>query len=365
MAQFKLTVLVCLQVMLFLLSSPAYGFQSENSSRNISQNKLFASEDVVDIRLEGDISTLLNDRGEDPSYHELTLHVESENIEESLDLRIRVRGNFRRLRENCDTPPLKFNFKRHNVPEESLFAGNPELKLVVPCKGEEYVGREYLTYKLYNLFTDYSFRVRMVRFTFDDMDSGQKMSPQYGFLIEDKDVLASRNKASLIERLNYRPQIVDQEAFFRMSVFAYMIGNTDWSIQYLHNIELLFLNDEKKFISVPYDFDLVGFVSSPYARPSPALNLRSVRERVYRGYCLDDLSVLNNTFQQFQELRPKIYSTITENRLVGEDFIEFATDYLDEFYETLDNDRKRSREFSYPCNRHGTGNVVISGMRDG
>ena len=364
MSPFKFIV-ACLILLMVFIPLGSYAFQDSTIENRQLSGGLFDKNEVLNISLEGDIETLLNDRGDDPSYHILTLHVNDAGVEESLDLRVRVRGNFRRLPENCDTPPLKFNFKRHDVPEESIFAGNPELKLVVPCKGEDYVAREYLTYKLYNLFTDYSFRVRMVRFTFDDMDMDEITNPRYGFLIEDKDVLASRNNASLIERLNYRPQIVDQMAFHRMSVFAYMIGNTDWSIQYLHNIELLFLNEEKIFVSVPYDFDLVGFVSSPYARPSPALKLRSVRERVYRGYCLEDLNVLNSTFQQFQELRPKIYSIITESSLIDGEFMEFATDYLDNFFETLEDDRKMSREFSYPCSRHGTGNVVISGMRDG
>ena len=357
-------IVVCLHVMVFSLPSVSFGFQSDGPPPNQRQG-LFDSEEVLNIRLEGDIETLLDDRGDDPSYHVLKLYVENMGLEESLELRVRVRGNFRRLRENCDTPPLKFDFEDHVVPVQSLFAGHPELKLVVPCKGEEYVAREYLTYTLYNLFTDYSFRVRMVQFTFDDTEKGESSDPQYGFLIEDKEVLAARKSASLVERMNLRPEIVEQEAFFRMSVFAYMIGNTDWSIQYLHNIELLFLNDERIYVAVPYDFDLVGLVSSPYARPSPALKLRSVRERVYRGYCLEDLSVLDATFEQFQELKPEIYRTINENALLEENYLEFATEYLDDFYDTLDNDRKRRREFSYPCNRFGTGNVVISGMRDG
>jgi len=125
------------------------------------------------------------------------------------------------------------------------------------------------------------------------------------------------------------------------------------------------MNSEKVFISVPYDFDLVGLVSSPYARPAPALNLRSVRERVYRGYCLEDLKLLNSTFAQFRELRAEIYRTIRENPLLDEDYIEFATEYLDDFYDTLDNRKKRSRAFRYPCNRNGTGNVVIRGLNEG
>lgn len=362
MAVYKLLV-TCLCVMVFSIPSVSSAFQTNQLADQ--QLGLYDSEEVIEIRLEGDIETLLDDRGDDPAYHMLTLHAENSDVDESLDLRVRVRGNFRRLKKNCDTPPLKFNFKDHEVSENSIFFGQPELKLVVPCQGEQYVVREYLAYKIYNLFTDQSFRVRMASLTFDDTESGETSNPRHAFLIEDKEVMASRNNASLVERLNYRPEVVEREAFHRMSVFAYMIGNTDWSIQYLHNIELMFSNDENIFIAVPYDFDLVGFVSSPYARPEPALRLRSVRERVYRGYCLEDLSVLTDTFTQFQEHKSDIYEMITENELVDEDFISFATEYLDEFYETLNDEKDMKDAFSYPCSRYGTGNVVIQGMQDG
>lgn len=353
---------VFLPVMLFLLTSVSAAYQKEVQP---NQNQgLFDSDEIIDIRLEGDIRTLMNDRGDDPSYHFMKIHVQSMGTEETQGLRVRARGNFRRLKENCDTPPLRFNFSRHEVPEHSLFAGQRSLKLVVPCKGEEFVIREYLTYKIYNLFTDYSFRVRPVRLTYHDSGNNRTSNPQFAFLIEHKNSLASRNNASLIERMNLRPEIVDQEAFLRMSVFAYMIGNTDWSVQYLHNMEMLFLNNEKIYVSVPYDFDLVGLVSAPYAKPAEALRLRSVRERVYRGYCLEDLSVLDNTFKQFQELKPEIYKLISENDMLEARYIRFATNFLDEFYDTLNNPRRMARAFSYPCDSRGTGNIVISGMQN-
>jgi len=229
---------VFLRLLALLLTSFAAALQKEAQTNQLQG--LFDSEEVIEIRLEGDIGTLMKDRGNDPSYHIMKLHVQNVGSEESLDLRVRARGNFRRLKENCDTPPLRFNFRSHEVPEYSLFAGHPTLKLVVPCKGEQYVIREYLAYKIYNLFTDYSFNVRLVRLTYHDIGNGQISNPEYGFLIEHKDVLASRSDASLVERMNLRPEIVDQEAFLRMSVFAYMIGNTDWSIQFLHNIEMFF-----------------------------------------------------------------------------------------------------------------------------
>lgn len=341
-----------------LVSIAAQADSSENKS-----SRLFDSEEVIELVLEGEISELLKDRGEEPSYHTMKLHYkEMDAGTGSLDLRVRVRGNFRRLKENCKKPPLKFNFKKHEPPVSSIFAGQKELKLVVPCAGEKYVVREYLTYKLYNLMTEYSFRVRLVRFSYRDTEKNQFTDPVYAFLIEDKGLLASRVGASLYNRNNLRPESMDEESFLRMSVFAYLIGNTDWSVQYQHNLKILFLDEKKAFINVPYDFDLVGLVSSPYALPAQALRLRSVRDRVYRGYCMEDLRKLEPILDEFRELKPKIYALYTGNELLEENYIKSTIKYFDDFYKTIDNPEKRNKTFSYPCNEHGTGDIVISGM---
>jgi len=353
---------VFLSLLALLLTSLSAALQTEAQPAQLQG--LFNSDEILEITLEGDIRTLQRDRGSDPSYHAMKMHVKGVDLEEYLDLRVRVRGNFRRLRENCRTPPLRLNFNRHEPPEQSLFAGQSTLKLVVPCQGEEYVLREYLTYKLYNLFTEHSFRARLVRLTYHDTENDRKSDPEYAFILEHINDVVSRNNAQRIRILQLRPEVVDQAAFLRMSVFEYMIGNTDWSIQYLQNINMLFLQDENIYVAVPYDFDLAGLVSAPYARPEPALRMRSVRERRFRGYCLEDLSVLEPTFEQFRELKPEIYKVITENTLLEDSYIRFATKFLDDFYDTLDNPRKMTRAFSYPCNRRGTGNVVISGMQD-
>ena len=361
MILFKLTPVFISAICFFLITSSSVALQADTLSSK-SQG-LFDSNEVLELVLEGKVSELLEDRGEDPSYHLMKLHYrEGNSPEASLDLRVRVRGNFRRLKENCKKPPLKFNFKKHEVPESSIFAGQKELKLVVPCDGEKYVVREYLTYKLYNLITDYSFRVRLVRFSYQDTDKNEFTDPVHAFLIEDQDILASRKEATLYDRNNLRPENIDEESFLRMSVFDYLIGNTDWSVQFQHNLKILFLDEDKVYVAVPYDFDLVGLVSSPYAKPAEALKLRSVRDRVYRGYCMKDLSRLEPILAEFHEIKPKIYALYIGNEMLEKNYIKSTIKYFDDFYETIDNRRKRNKAFSYPCKEYGTGNVVISGM---
>jgi hypothetical protein len=93
-----------------------------------------------------------------------------------------------------------------------------------------------------------------------------------------------------------------------MAVFEYFIGNTDWSVEYLQNVKLLATDTNSVAYTVPYDFDHAGIVSPPYAKPAEQLQLSSVRERRYRGYCLTDLSLLRPFFTEFLQLRDKIDS---------------------------------------------------------
>ena len=70
-------------------------------------------------------------------------------------------------------------------------------------------------------------------------------------------------------------------AILLASVFMYMVGNTDWSLPYLHNIRVF--QNFTSYIAVPYDFDWSGIVDAPYAVPDYRLNIKSVRDRIWRG----------------------------------------------------------------------------------
>jgi hypothetical protein len=37
--------------------------------------------------------------------------------------------------------------------------------------------------------------------------------------------------------------------------------------------------------------------------------------------------------------------------------------FLDKFYETINDPEEMVKAFSYPCDRSGTGNVVIQGLK--
>jgi hypothetical protein len=53
----------------------------------------------------------------------------------------------------------------------------------------------------------------------------------------------------------------------------------------------------------------------------------------------------------------------TECSLLDEKFVRSTIEWLDEFYETINDTEAWTEAFSYPCDENGTGNVVISGLR--
>ena len=267
------------------------------------------------------------------------------------------------MRENCTTPPLLLNFDTIPDVTNNLFSNQNKLKLVTSCIDQKYVLREYLVYKVYQLLTEKSFKVRLVKVTFNDSNRNRTSSARYGILLEDHNKMAARNNSTIRKQLQLVPENTNKEMFLTMAVFQYLIGNTDWSIQFLHNIKLLMDIDGASLVPVPYDFDMSGIVNAPYANPAEELKLGSVRDRRYRGYCIENMDEFQATFDTFNNLKDQIYSIYTESELIDNAYKKSTTRYLDKFYNTINNTKLSQRAFQYPCREGGTGNVVIQGLK--
>lgn len=327
------------------------------------QNDLFESEEVLQIKISGKINELLNDRGDNPKYHPLTLSYSIKDSNEiSIPVKIKTRGHFRKDRANCNWPPLLINFTKKDVPASSLFEGQEKLKLVMPCRGDEYVVREWLLYKLYNLVTPKSLRARLVRVTMEDIKK-RKQTSFYGILLEDEEQMARRNKVVIVERKMLSPLNTEPDAFLSMAVFEYMIGNTDWSVQFQQNIRLIAKDSFAIPTTVPYDFDHAGLVNAPYAKPAEELEMKSVMERRYRGYCITDMKAYDPAITLFNGLKKDFYNVYTSCSLLDAKFIKTATRYLDDFYSTINDLKDLQAAFSYPCDKTGTGNIIIKGLK--
>ncbi len=326
---------------------------------------LFDSEEILELTISGDINRLVKDRKGKPEYDEMTISYLDQNQKEiSIPLKIRTRGNFRRQQNICTYPPLLLNFSKKNV-ENTFFEGQDKLKLVMPCKGDKYVVREYYAYKISNILSPKSFKVRLVKLNLDDSSNKIKVKePFFAFLIEDEEQMAERNGMVAAGQDLIRPKQIEVQEFIRMALFQYFIANTDWSIQFRQNIKIIQNPKTNELIAVPYDFDFAGIVLTTYAKPAEELEMSSVRERRYRGYCINNMEHFQKAFALFIELKDDIYQLYQSSPYLESSYIKSTLNYLDEFYKVINNPKLAEWELQYPCLAGGTGDVVIKGLKN-
>jgi len=110
-----------------------------------STNELFDSDELLNIKFTGNVRDAFNDRSEKPKYQTFSLYYpSSDGSQARTTVRVRTRGHFRKDKSNCSYPPLLLNFTNKDQSPSSLFYNRDKVKLVMPCKGDEYVVKEYL-----------------------------------------------------------------------------------------------------------------------------------------------------------------------------------------------------------------------------
>src|SRR3989442_8425655 len=250
--------------------------------------RLFDAPEALSLTLTADFNAVSKDRGESKQEHAGVLaFVGPAGDSVALDVRLRTRGHFRLQRRICDFPPLKLSFDKQQV-KHTVFAGQGGLKLVVHCQDrdsyEQNLLQEYLLYRVFNLITEKSFRARLARVTYLDRSGKAKPVTRYAFFIEDDDPIARRQDAPVIEQKGLTQLDTEGAHTGLVAMFADLIGKTDFSFAGLHKLRMI-RDSTGGVFAVPYDFDWSGLDSARSAVPHPRLGIKSVRERLYRGYC--------------------------------------------------------------------------------
>jgi hypothetical protein len=336
---------------------------SNKKEKPHQQSRLFDNDDILHFKLVCKLNELFNDRNKNIAYHPALLQYRQKDSSLlSIPLTIKTRGHFRKLKTNCKMPPLLLNFPKTGQIKNSVFENQRKFKLVVPCQGDEYVIKEWLVYKLYNLVTEKSFRAKLVEVDFEDSSMKRKTETHYCILLEDEKKVAQRNKTFVWQRKMLSMKNMDHDEFMKMAVFQYMIGNTDWGVPYLQNIVLITKDSANAPYAIPYDFDHAGIVDAPYAGPAEELEISSTRERLYRGFCESDKNNFAKTFELFNRLKNDIYNLYTNCTLLKPKYVKFVTNYFDEFYKTINSKKWIDDEFGKPCRTDVR--VEIKGLKD-
>ena len=256
---------------------------------------LFQDKTVVEITITAPFPSLLKRRPNEEYLPGSLSYTDAGGNVVNIDMGIRTRGNYRRQPRVCPFPPLRINLDTTQA-KDTLFHKQDKLKLVAHCRDrsqryEQGVIREYLAYRVLNALTDLSYRVRLVRVTYIDSENKHDDRTQYAFFIEHKKRLSKRIELPGITVSRIKTEQLEGAYSDLTSLYQYFIGNTDFSPiagakgeDCCHN-STLFGNEGEPIYSMPYDFDMSGFVDAPYAEPNPRFKIRSVRQRLYRGRC--------------------------------------------------------------------------------
>lgn len=319
---------------------------------------LFASHDPLNLKLEADFTSIFKDRTQDSEYHpgKLTiLAAEGAGGEpKTIDVEVKTRGNFRLQSRICSFPPLRLNFPKEGT-AGTPFEGQDKLKLTVHCQDkkpeyEQSVLLEYLIYRGFNLFTDNSFRVRLARIHYVDLAGKRDTLTRWAFFVEDNDAMAQRIGGTISDLTEVHDENTDLDQIPLIWVYEYFIGNTDWSVYAGHNIVLVQLPNTMFPMPVPYDFDWSGVIDAPYAAPDVKLPIRSVRQRLYRGYCRS-AEELAPIFARFNEKKDELYALYQNQAGLDEKRRAEVLAYYDEFYKIINDPRAVQREFIRPCRK--------------
>ncbi len=319
-----------------------------------SPDPLFQDDAALRVEITAPFSRLINERPKEEEFPGVFAFKDPAGVAIELDLQVRARGKFRHT--NCDFPPLYLNFKRSQV-GGTLFDQQNKLKMVVHCKDsgryQQSVLREYLAYRMLNSLTDRSFRVRLLDVTYVDSEDRRPRMVRSAFLIEHENRLADRLG---MQRLNIFPDVVGAikaDHLNLTSIYQYLLGNTDFSAilgskeECCHNYAL-FGTDGAPLRAIPYDFDMSGFVHTPYARPHEGLDIDNVRQRLYQGFC-ENNPYVEASVSEFMQARDTFYALVTDLQALEPTVRERLASYMDEFYETISDPQAVQREILDRC----------------
>jgi len=334
-----------------------FGFLANSALADVNElpDPLFQDNETLHVTITAPLTTLIRERPKDDYLPGVFQYTETDGTAVKFDLQIRTRGHFRH--KTCDYPPLRLNLKKSQT-DGTLFDKQDKLKLVIHCdyseRYEQVVLREYLAYRILNAITNMSFRVRLLRVTYVNSEKRDGGQERYGFLIEHKNRLAARFDLKDLELERTSVASLQADRLNLTSVFEFLIGNTDFSPiagppdnECCHNY-VLFGNDIDPVIAVPYDFDQSGFVDAPYAVPNENFRIRNVRQRLYRGRCVNNEHVAAS-LRRFRDRRDSIYALVDEQVGLQPRVRKNLIRYIDEFYDLIDDPKDVERRIIKRC----------------
>jgi AAA family ATP:ADP antiporter len=273
------------------------------------------------------------------------------NTEQRVPVTIRTRGRWRRDTANCRLPALFLRFNGEST-AATPFVGQRSVALTTHCREssstyEQYALEEYVAYRIYEQLSEHSLHARLARITYRDAaDTRRAPAVRYGFFTEHFNDFAQRSGGQIVpeERAVAPEQSHELEI---LELFEFMIGNTDWSAVFGHNV-LRMIAADGALVGVPFDFDYSGLVDAEYAAPAAELHVSNVRERVFRGFCRADTD-WPALFERFRVQRTAIEDVVRDVPGLEPARRKKMLAYLASFYSVLDSPRASREQIVGAC----------------
>jgi hypothetical protein len=209
---------------------------------------------------------------------------------------------------------------------------------------------EYAIYGMYNVLTPISLKTRLATITWIDPNNPKFTITRPGFWTQDQDDMAKEVRGKVLMQTGGSAEQMEPRQMALTDVFQYMVGNTDFSLSYLHNYRIVQTDTSMNYYPMAYDFDWSGLVDASYAFPDYRLGIKRTTDRLYRGGCHDP-EVLAQGVALFKAKKDSIYGTLREIKDLAPSRLKEAETFLDEFYKELNDPGTVRRVFNNPCNR--------------
>lgn len=325
---------------------------------------LFADDAVLNLALSVDFDAMCRPNyDEDCQYTPATLTYSSvDGLERNLAVELRVRGGWRARRDHCQVPPLFVRFDPGQT-GGTPFAGQSLLPLTTHCRSskkvsvkhqsasprayEQYVLKEYLGYRIYNLLSDKSLQVRLARISYSSPDNSVSPVTRFAFFTEHFDDLAVRHSAVAMYDKSFDYEWLDLQASDQVALFNFMIGNTDFSIVRQRNVVLIVTGDGRQY-PVPFDLDMSGLVNAEYAGVSPRLDFRDPRQRYYLGFCHPETD-FESLFADFQGKKDDILLLVGDTPGLGSSDARKSRSYMKKFFSIVESPQRSTEAITAAC----------------
>jgi hypothetical protein len=348
-----------------LAQAPARADTADTAQKNAQAKKnrlsrpspLFAATTPLELTLTFNVRRILGDRDTTKREHPLrraTLTFrDSSGAPITVPADIHVRGVWRL--QNCQFPPLRLRIPKEAA-DRTVFDRERQPKLVTHCRNsddfEQYVLHEYAIYRMQALVTPVALLARLARVTYVDSASGKTVATRAAILLEDEDHLAERLGGRVFEMKGVPPHQLEPYETVVLSLFQYMIGNTDWSVPGLHNIQIIQTDTATiaKHFALAFDWDWTGLVRTRYSAPHPTLRIRSVRDRLYRGVCPSEPDLVR-AIALFNEKRAAILGVYDEIPGLDPSVARDGREYIEEFFRIINEPRRVRRDIIGDCDK--------------